>query len=132
MYFLNKIKASVAVVSLSVLLAACSHDDPALYWAHHPEQLKNAVLLCRQELNPGTHCQQIQAVYEQLAVLAQALASNPEAFGQRIMGAQSQLAQLKARLKKMHGQAADDLREQIHQREKTIALMLAIAGDAGE
>ena len=131
MYF-QKAKTFFSVVGLSVLLAGCSHSDPALYWARHPEQLKNAVLLCRQETDPGTHCQQIQSVYEQLSVLAQALATNPELFGQRIMGVQEQLAQLKSRLKTMHGQAADDLREQIHAREKTIALMLAIAGDAGE
>ena len=60
----------------------------------------------------------IQSVYEQLSVLAQALATNPELFGQRIMGAQEQLAQLKSRLETMHGQAADDLRAQIHAREK--------------
>lgn len=131
MYF-QKVKAFFVVVGLSVLLSGCSSRDPALYWAHHPQALKNAVLLCRQEPNPGVHCQQIQAIYDQLSVLAQALASNPELYGQRIMGAETQLAKLKKSLMKLHGQRADELRAKIIKREKAINLMLAIAGDAGE
>jgi hypothetical protein len=111
-------------------LSACHSGSLIVDYIRHPEQLKSELLRCEtMSVDQARHdpsCMQAVYAYQQLMQLSQELIKNPELYGQKIMGAESRLAQLKAEQSQSLVKQHADLARQIAAQEMWINILQAV------
>ena len=112
------------IVGLVVtLLSACQTRDEHFYRVN-PKALQEAIENCPAEQPSGLTCDQINVIVNEVNLLATELHRNRQAFGQKIIALQTELANLQLELKKSPGKA--EIVKSIDSINLQLAMRLAI------
>lgn len=89
------------LLGISVLLFCSCKQEPYSYdyLMTHPDILTRQYVACQKSFNTKTTCQNIQRAYQDFHALVTEAESDPIDFGEKILKAQMELAQLSPLLK---------------------------------
>ncbi len=129
---INVIFIAICLVSLS----ACSQAKDYQYFMEHPKTIKPVYERCQTSADQGINNPQCQAAIrasQDVDALLEELQASPFAFGEKILRAQQQYAQLKqAERDAPTKKAALKVKQQATQSRQYIARLLTIVRISGE
>lgn len=82
----------VLIATSMIALSACTPQNET-YYRTHPHALQKALTHCSQVGSSTPECEKLGRMAKEMNALAYALQSNPQAFGQKIISLQNQLAE---------------------------------------
>lgn len=118
------------VFSIIFLLTGCHQQKNAVYYIHHPDQLKTTLENCEMMgslANNDPTCVKAEEIYQQLHALATEYFANQQQFGQQILENQIRLGQLKNQINKIQDPL---LIKQYTDLQNQTETMIALVGQA--
>lgn len=85
----------IVLCQLCLLLAACDQTRDRQYFMKHPKQIQSVLENCQANAFPTAVCQAASQAQNDLIQLSQALKSDPQAFGDKILQLQVKLSEAK-------------------------------------
>lgn len=111
------------IVLLFILLSGC-HSAPERAYLKDPAKFKAALSACPNTKPAGISCDTLALMHKAIINYGAVLQSNPQAFGERILHLQTDIAGTQQKLAKASSKDRSDLEHQLEQQKKLLSVYM--------